>query len=598
MHSAAATQHSERLREADAQWRRRRPHWHPGGNEPERGVTVEVKRRESHLLSDEEAWAFDVHGFLVIKGALQGGELAECQSLAAVGSVPAALATHPAALRYVEQFCGAAWRLEAPASLVEWESATTSAGASGRPVIAGGNVPHNPSRAYYHQNGSRWCQGLRAMWALSDVPTRGSGLRLLPASHTLNVPIPEEVLRGEDDYLESLGMELQPELEAGDLLLHAATLAHGLVRRATSAPPRLCSCSYLAVYARPADPSADVAFAGGEPFLAELGPVERSVLGLSPVPGEGLSAGGPGMQAALLSDGEKTVRLETPAEVAARAGLPYHPSGLPPRITSPATGAAIVDPLEFFYWELTGFLVVRGAMDSTLLAAANAVLDRQQQRRATEQTVVPTQSTEQADVTAHMAGTSSPDFQFDLMSLQDPADRAPFIRMLAHPALVQRLSWMMGGHFRAESLGRVLQTRPGGAGQGLHGNGDPIYSNNSWWNYNFESSSGRLHTGQINVAWQLHDVTDEEGGFVVVPGSHHARLPLPSNDSGDPAGHKRVLHPQMNVGDLLLFMGGATTHGAWSWPAASQRDRRAVLNAYWSKDMARLGWVRGGGSKL
>eukprot|EP01050_Picozoa_sp_SAG11_P008286 SAG11_NODE_722_length_7532_cov_6.943630_5_plen_76_part_00 len=26
--------------------------------------------------------------------------------------------------------------------------------------------------------------------------------------------------------------------------------------------------------------------------------------------------------------------------------------------------------------------------------------------------------------------------------------------------------------------------------------------------------NGRLHTGQINVAWQLHDVTDAEGGFV------------------------------------------------------------------------------------
>jgi len=47
---------------------------------------------------------------------------------------------------------------------------------------------------------------------------------------------------------------------------------------------------------------------------------------------------------------------------------------------------------------------------------------------------------------------------------------------------------------------------------------------------------------------------------VVVPGSHHARIPLPSNDSGDPAGHKRVLHPKMRAGDLLLFMGGATTY--------------------------------------
>merc|ERR1711964_186374 len=99
------------------------------------------------------------------------------------------------------------------------------------------------------------------------------------------------------------------------------------------------------------------------------------------------------------------------------------------------------------------------------------------------------------------------------------------------------------------------------------------------------------HTGQVNVTWQLHDVTEEEGGFVVVPGSHHARFPLPSNDPGDPAGHKGVLHPLMQAGDLLFFMGGATTHGAWAWH--SDMDRRCVLNAYWSKDMARLGWVNG-----
>ena len=59
----------------------------------------------------------------------------------------------------------------------------------------------------------------------------------------------------------------------------------------------------------------------------------------------------------------------------------------------------------------------------------------------------------------------------------------------------------------------MLQTAPGGAGQGLHGAGDPIYSNISWWNYTYEN--GRMHTGQINVAWQLRDVTASDGGFVV-----------------------------------------------------------------------------------
>ena len=65
------------------------PHWHPGGNELVRDTVVEVQRRESHLLSDEEAWGFDVHGFLIIRDALRGAELAECQALAAEGIQPA-----------------------------------------------------------------------------------------------------------------------------------------------------------------------------------------------------------------------------------------------------------------------------------------------------------------------------------------------------------------------------------------------------------------------------------------------------------------------------------------------------------------------------
>ena len=149
-----------------------------------------------------------------------------------------------------------------------------------------------------------------------------------------------------------------------------------------------------------------------------------------------------------------------------------------------------------------------------------------------------------------MRGTGRPS-----LSITDLSDeeRKPFQRMLAHPALVHRLNWMLGGHFRTEGLGSIIATRRGGGGQILHGNGAPIYPNINWWPYLYRN--GRCHTGQVNVAWQLHDITQEEGGFVVVPGSHHARFPLPSNDSGDPAGHKGLVHPLMQAGDLLFFMG-------------------------------------------
>ena len=405
---------------------------------------------------------------------------------------------------------------------------------------------------------------------MADVPSGAGGITLLPCSHTVNVPVPDCVRNGEDTYLESLGMCLQPVLQAGDLLLHASSLAHGLQPwNYKDNPQRLVSCEFVSVYARPSDLSSDNVIEGGRvaelPWMEELGPEERIVIGLEDTANN--------FAAPLLSDGGETW-IETELQ---NEDIPYHPGFYEKQLSDPT----VVDPLEFFYWELTGFLVVKKVMDSSWLAEANAAIDASINR-------IDYEGAYQHQVTGSpkMRGSGRPS-----LSITDlPAERRrPFQRMLAHPALVHRLNWMLGGHFRAEGLGSVIATQRGGGGQILHGNGAPIYPNINWWPYLYRN--GRCHTGQVNVAWQLHDVTKDEGGFVVVPGSHHARFPLPSNDSGDPAGHKGVLHPLMQAGDLLFFMGGATTHGAWAWH--SDVDRRCVLNAYWSKDIARLGWVNG-----
>ena len=393
---------------------------------------------------------------------------------------------------------------------------------------------------------------------------------LLPCSHTVNVPVPGSVLSGKDKYLESIGMSLQPALRAGDLLLHASTLAHGLRPwRHEGGPQRLVTCEFVSVYTRPSDFSSDSLTEGGRvaelPWMGSLSPEERTVIGLEDTTNRPAPP--------LLSDGkhawiDPALQQDDP---------PYHPGLYDNQLSCPTT----LDPLEFFYWELTGFLVVRNVMDKNWLSEANAAIDGNVDRID-----YAGASRSRVNGGLRMRGSGRPG-----LSVADLSDehRQPFQRMLAHPALVHRLNWMLGGHFRTEGLGSLIATRRGGGGQILHGNGAPIYPNINWWPYLYQN--GRCHTGQVNVAWQLHDVTDGEGGFVVVPGSHHARFPLPSNDSGDPAGHKGVLHPLMKAGDLLFFMGGATTHGAWAWH--SDIDRRCVLNAYWSKDMARLGWVNG-----
>lgn len=89
--------------------------------------------------------------------------------------------------------------------------------------LEGGNEPLNTACSYYHQNGKRSCQGIRALWALTDIGTDDGGLILVPSRHKSYVEAPTELLSGKDD----LGLVIQPSLNAGDLLLVAATVLQG-----------------------------------------------------------------------------------------------------------------------------------------------------------------------------------------------------------------------------------------------------------------------------------------------------------------------------------------------------------------------------------
>lgn len=551
----------ERLKAANEVWPHMKPPWHPHMPGPEVAV-AEAPALDGTRMSPEEDYGFEVKGYLIIRNVLEQDELEACNTMAERGKVPSFLTTHPVVINYIEQLCGLAFRIDKPIYMLEQIE-----GAAGQNLTAG-NEPRNPMRGYFHQGNSRFCQGVRAVWSLSDSPTGGGGLILLPGSHTVHVPIPESVRSGEEDYLESIGMTLQPALNAGDLVLMAGSLAYGLRPwKNTSGPQQLAACEYVSVFARPSDFSSDSLTESGKKseaaWMKTLDADERTIIGLNDTT--------TGPAAPVMSDG-KTNRTDSSSVFGDQY---YHPGIYDNHLSDPDA----VDPLEFFYWELTGFLIVRNVMDKKWLQEANDVVNANIHK-------IDYKAAEAFKVSGSdkMAGTGRPGLP--IAELDDEA-RRPFQKMLAHPALVHRLNWMLGGHFRAEGLGSVITTKKGGGGQILHGNGDPIYPNINWWPYLYQN--GRCYTGQVNVAWQLHDVTEKEGGFVVVPGSHHARYPLPSNDSGDPAGHKGVLHPLMKAGDLLFFMGGATTHGAWAWH--SDLDRRCVLNGYWSRDMARLGWV-------
>ena len=100
----------------------------------------------------------------------------------------------------------------------------------------------------------------------------------------------------------------------------------------------------------------------------------------------------------------------------------------------------------------------------------------------------------------------------------------------------------------------------------------------------YEFRNGRAYTEWVNVVWQLRDVAREDGGFCVVPGSHKGRYSLPEGiKTLDDDSMRIVKHVAVKAGDLLFFLAGAQTHGAYPWKG--ERPRRGIFLQYRSRNM-------------
>ena len=165
----------------------------------------------------------------------------------------------------------------------------------------------------------------------------------------------------------------------------------------------------------------------------------------------------------------------------------------------------------------------------------------------------------------------------DLRNLPAPHCE-PFRRMIAHPALIQRLNWMMGSGYGVTQCNAFLSEK-GGSGLFMHsGSWDSRAANH------YEVRNGRAYCEWVNVVWQLRDVTPEDGGFAVVPGTHKGRYPTPEGITtidDDPMG--MVKHVPLQAGDVLFFLASAQTHGAFAWQG--EMPRRGILMSYRSRNI-------------
>ena len=155
------------------------------------------------------------------------------------------------------------------------------------------------------------------------------------------------------------------------------------------------------------------------------------------------------------------------------------------------------------------YLIIRDVMDADWLAAANNALDAMSDE--TSQRPAYSAGSDKAVGTGRL---SLP----DLFNLPPPLNE-PFLRMIAHPALVRRLNWIMGGGFRMRERAQALIFPEGTAGQRLHGDkaqdGTALAPMNSYRTYDY--TDGKLYSSVVNVEWLLNDCGPEDGGVSVLP---------------------------------------------------------------------------------
>ncbi len=510
---------------------------------------------DRETMTNEENYAFDIAGYLHIQGVLTRPEVERLNRVIdGVGALEGMLRwegdgkepfrdllIQPQLVWYLNQIVGPGFRLDREPEILCDETCDTAA------PLVGGNEPREPGVAYYFQNGRRYCEGVRVIWALEDVKAGEGGFVMVPRSHKANLETPEDVLTGNDDK----DFVWQPELKAGDLLIVGLSVLQGMRPWQGERRQRLLSYEYVG---RGVMRSAGVgAVSEKQPkpdWISEMTSEQQASLYK---PGYRDTTPPP----TILTDG-KTVKIDESCKV-------FHPSIL---MKDPNS---VIDEKEFYFWDLNGYLVLRGVMDKDWLAEANAAIDRFEDKIEVGE--------ELSGGSKSLAGTGRP-----LLNglIQLPAPYCdPFRRMLAHPVVEHRLNWMGASGGRTGG-GTAFCSVKGGSGHALHDSNEPL---NPTRGYVYQN--GRSYCEAITVTWQLRDVNAGDGGFACVPGSHKAyyRQPPGVRSCDDHMG--LVKHVEMKAGDVVFFMDGGTTHGALAWK--SDIPRRGILHKYSSRNFNRSG---------
>ena len=226
-----------------------------------------------------------------------------------------------------------------------------------------------------------------------------------------------------------------------------------------------------------------------------------------------------------------------------------------------------MDEDEKYFFDINGYIVVRGVLKAEEIAAANAAIDhyaKHIRERSGEQSL-------SGDSPALKGETGRGDLGGALSWDKPHCD--PFRAMLAHPAIVPYMHEILGKGFRLDHNLGIITMRKGAEGHVLHGSSGPGFDPHQYYIF----KNGRMHNGLTVAAWQLADIDPGDGGLCVIPGSHKGNYACPQKVRRYEHYQELVKQITCKAGDVILFS-EALTNGTLPWTA--DRDRRTALFRY------------------
>jgi len=205
-----------------------------------------------------------------------------------------------------------------------------------------------------------------------------------------------------------------------------------------------------------------------------------------------------------------------------------------------------------FLFDLQGYLILPGALDSERVARMLAVMN--------EHSINPPE--EMTD-----------DYRFgNFLNWNDD-----YRDLIDHEPIVSILEEVLGPRFRLDhAYGMATAPRRGEVQKSL---GNSLHHHAGMFEHAcyYVTHGPKMHNGLVVVSYSLTDIEAGAGGFCCIPGSHKATFQMPGkwyNLEDNPL----VQQIPQRAGDAVIFT-ESLTHGTWPW-SDPNAQRRSVLMKY------------------